>query len=111
MQPGLSTSIWPLLRSVRLFFTEACVVFGLLIDWWVRLSVHTSRAHAVGRRPLMRRTGLSQHTLEKIEGGYAIRPRTFHALMDALQSHDPAKRINRGKIDRRFRRRSRRTTD
>jgi hypothetical protein len=42
------------------------------------------RIRTVGRRPLMRRTGLSQHTLEKIERGQSVRRRTLQAVLNAI---------------------------
>jgi hypothetical protein len=46
----------------------------------------TARAQmkAFGRRALMRRTGLSQHTLEKIAAGKPVRRRTLHTIMNTL---------------------------
>jgi hypothetical protein len=40
------------------------------------------RAH--GMRPLMRRTGLSQHTLKKILAGQAVRPATLERVIAAI---------------------------
>jgi hypothetical protein len=43
-----------------------------------------AKIRACDRRPLMRRTSLSQHTLEKIERGERVRTRTLPAVLKAI---------------------------
>jgi len=44
-----------------------------------------AQMRACGMRPLMRTTGLSQHTIEKILAGLPVRPTTLHRVIAALR--------------------------
>lgn len=43
-----------------------------------------AKMRACGMRPLMRKTGLSQHTLEKILAGRPVRRRTLERVITAI---------------------------
>jgi hypothetical protein len=43
-----------------------------------------AKIRACGMRPLMRKTGLSQHTLEKILAGQAVRRATLERVVAAI---------------------------
>ena len=45
-----------------------------------------AKIRACGVRPLMRKTGLSQHTIEKILDGIPVRPATLQRVVAALRS-------------------------
>jgi len=44
-----------------------------------------AKMRACGMRPLMRKTGLSQHTLEKILDGIPVRPETLRRVIATLR--------------------------
>lgn len=58
-----------------------------------------AKMRACGMRPLMRKTGLSQHTLQKILAGGLVRPATLERVIAALRQESLRSRDSWRTID------------
>jgi hypothetical protein len=54
-----------------------------------------TKMRACGMRPLMRTTGMSQHTLEKILDGLPVRPTTLQRVIAALGHESQSQSVRR----------------
>jgi hypothetical protein len=46
----------------------------------------------------MRRSGLSQHTIDKIQAGHAVRPAILARLLEALNAESSGAKVSRGRL-------------